>query len=553
MKFKFKQIFRHKMLVATVVAVVILPLIYAALYLWAFWDPYDKICYIPVAIVNLDQGDKTENLGNDLVKELKDNEAMKWDFVDWNTAETGLTNGRYYSMAVIPTDFTQKIKNADKKDASKTFLEYKNREASNFMAAKFSTSAFNKIQSTLNNEITKRYFDETIKESYKSADKLKDAVNGATDLKNGIHDLATGSAELNNGIADAYDGADKLTNGANSAYDGADKLNSGINNLSVGLSSLDPLVGAMNTYLSDNHDPVMLIYMAKLNGAMTQTKTGVNQLQTGSGDLKNGLSDLKNGTNDLRIGIDKLKTGGKTINENLVTAEDGSNKLETKLNDSRNELLDKVKNENSDILSKPVELTNDSIDLVDNNGTGFVPYFASLSLWVGSMAIFFLIDFEKGKTWPKLIYTWMIATVQPIVLIIVLIKLLGLQVKYLALFFIFSIFLAWCFGMIQFCLNRYLKEAGKFVAIILLMLQLTSSAGSYPLETVPDFFKKISPYLPMTYSVKAYREIVSGGNLGVIMQMSRIILLIMGGFLLINIISTINWSKIGRIKNETNK
>jgi putative membrane protein len=386
----------------------------------------------------------------------------------------------------------------------------------------------------------------------KSADKLKEAVDGAIDLKNGLHDLATGSAKLNDGINKAYDGADKLTNGANSAYDGANKLNDGINSLSVGVSSLDPLLVAMNTYLSDNHDPIMSIYIAKLNGAMTQTKGGVSQLQSGSNDLKNGLNDLKNGTNDLRIGIDELKNGGKTINENLITAEDGANELATKMDDNRKELIKKINDQNSEVLSKPVELQDDSIDLVKNNGTGFVPYFVSLSLWVGSMAIFFLIDFKKGKKWLKLINTLIIATIQPIILALVLIKLLGLEVRYLATFFIFSIFLAWCFGMIQFCLNRYLKEAGKFVSIILLMLQLTSSAGSYPLETVPNFFKKISNYLPMTYSVKAYREIVSGGNLITIMQMNKIILGIMMVFLLINVISIINWGKIRRVKNGTN-
>jgi putative membrane protein len=81
------------MLMVTAVAVVILLLIYTALYLWLFWDPYDKICYIPVATVNLNQGDKTENLGNDLVKRLKDNETMKWDFVNWQTTEIGLISG----------------------------------------------------------------------------------------------------------------------------------------------------------------------------------------------------------------------------------------------------------------------------------------------------------------------------------------------------------------------------------------------------------------------------------------------------------------------------
>lgn len=524
------------MLIATVVAVVILPLIYAGLYLWAFWDPYAKIEEIPVAVVNEDKGDKSENLGNDLVEKLKENKAMKWDFVDLKSAQSGLNNKKYYSLVIIPDDFTTKIVNADQKDAKSTYLKYENREASSFMAAKFSTSAYNKIQATLNNEITKRYFDEVIKESLKSANKLKEAVDGANKLSDGLHDIATGSAKLNDGLIKAYDGADQVNNGA-------EKLKNGIDNLSVGVSNVGPLIMAMNMYLADNHDPMMAIYMGKLNGAMSQTKDGVSQLQSGS-------SDLKNGTNDLRIGIDELKKGSKTINENMVTAEDGSKTLANKLETSRREILNKVKNENSEVLSKPIDLEDSSIDKVDNNGTGFVPYFQSLSLWVGSMAIFFLIDFKKGKKWPKLMATIAIGLVQAMVLDVVLIKILGLKLRLPIEYFEFSIILAVCFGLIEFFLNKVFKEAGKFIAIILLMLQLTSSAGSYPIETVPSFFQKISRYLPMTYSVIGFKEIVSGGQVEVARQMMMIILLTGFGFLLIDIMTIIDWSKIKLPKNN---
>jgi putative membrane protein len=566
------------MLVATIVAVVILPLIYAGLYLWAFWDPYSKIDQIPVAVVNLDPGDKNENLGNDLVQKLKDNQALKWDFTDLNTAQTGLKDKKYYSSVIIPSDFTQKIANADQKDATKTYLEYQNRESSNFMAAKFSTSAYNKIQSTLNSEITKRYFDEVFKESLKNANKLKDAVDGATDLKNGVHDIATGSAKLNDGLNDAYNGAATLDSGANKLYYGvatlqggihtastaSAQLKTGLDNLSSGVRSLEPLLTAMNYYLADNHDPTMSAYVSQLNSAMSQTGSGISQLQSGASDLSNGLStldsgvdtlknganDLNNGTGSLKSGINDLKTGGQTIHDNLITAKDGAATLANKLDDNRKQAVKKINDENSNLLSKPIDLTDDSIDLVSNNGTGFAPYFESISLWVGSMAIFFLVEFKKGKKWPKLIITLIIGLFQAIILDLVLIKGLGLQVKNLFLYFEFSIILAWCFGLIQFSLNYFLKEAGKFIAIILLMLQLTSSAGSYPLETAPLFFQKINPFLPMTYSVNGLREIISGGNMPLAYQMLKTIIIISLVFLIINSLSVINWGKIKSTKKH---
>jgi putative membrane protein len=80
------------------------------------------------------------------------------------------------------------------------------------------------------------------------------------------------------------------------------------------------------------------------------------------------------------------------------------------------------------------------------------------------------------------------------------------------------------------------------------MLQLTSSAGSYPLETAPNFFQKINPYLPMTYSVNAYREIISGGNISLVYQMLKVILTILTVFLLIDFVPVVNWGKINIIK-----
>jgi putative membrane protein len=79
--------------------------------------------------------------------------------------------------------------------------------------------------------------------------------------------------------------------------------------------------------------------------------------------------------------------------------------------------------------------------------------------------------------------------------------------------------------MIQMFLTLVFGLPGKFIGIILLMLQLTSSAGSYPLETAPDFFQKINPYLPMTYAVSGFREVISGDNLALLMIDSRIIII----------------------------
>ena len=110
MKNELKRIFKSKLLTATLVAVVILPLIYGVLYLWAFWDPYGKMENLPVAIVNEDKcaykSDKSDKekycFGQELVDKLKEEQDMNWQFVDNETAEKGLAGKTYYTMATIP-------------------------------------------------------------------------------------------------------------------------------------------------------------------------------------------------------------------------------------------------------------------------------------------------------------------------------------------------------------------------------------------------------------------------------------------------------------------
>jgi len=96
---------------------------------------------------------------------------------------------------------------------------------------------------------------------------------------------------------------------------------------------------------------------------------------------------------------------------------------------------------------------------------------------------------------------------------LVLINALGLQPNHVAQFYEFMIVMSFLFIALMMFLNyAFGHEAGTFIAVILLMLQLTSSGGTYPLETVPVFFQKIAPFLPMTYAVSALRDLISGST-----------------------------------------
>ena len=271
--------------------------------------------------------------------------------------------------------------------------------------------------------------------------------------------------------------------------------------------------------------------------------TGVSTLEAGSVTLVDGLAQAEDGSNLLWNGIVSIWDGQNSLLSGLIKARDGIAELRDKLTDalvSTQKKTEPIKNDvQSDVISEPVQLMNNSIALVENNGTGFTPYFTPLALWVGIMALFFFLSpDDKKHTWKtfigKLSAVGITGIVQSTILGVVLILLLRLKVKYIILFFLFLVLVSLCYGVIQFFFNYVFKDVGKFIGILVLMLQLTTSAGSYPLETIPKFLQMISPYLPMTYAVNVLREIISGGSMAIIYTQSMKIVLLLAIFITIN-------------------
>jgi putative membrane protein len=252
-------------------------------------------------------------------------------------------------------------------------------------------------------------------------------------------------------------------------------------------------------------------------------------LQSGSEDLADGLVTLKDGSQKMVNGLSDLKDGSQKLNNGLSTASDGSKELYDKLNDGYTKAKDQVEDakiaKEKPMISDPVGVTEQKTDPVSSYGTGFTPYFIPLALWVGSMAIFFVLqplstkDAAKFSRWGLLKEILMryavfavIAVFQSLVQNWVLMKALGLSPNHLELFFSFTILLGLLDVAIIECLTFLLDRGGIFIAVILLMLQLTSSAGAFPRETMPAFFTTIAPYLPMTYAVNELRDIISGST-----------------------------------------
>ena len=409
---------------------------------------------------------------------------------------------------------------------------------------------------------------------------------GNAKITNGLSGAETGSKKLQDGLNDLTNGGSDLSSGLSTAKNGSSSLVSGLGSISTGLGSFSTNMGTLQTGLTQvqggvlssktaidqaiqlladptNIETVKAMLsgvsggLSTVNNGVTSISTGVsaanlgvaqltagtnkalagaNQLNSGlsslydgSVKLNDGLNTAKDGSDTLHNGLVDLTNGSRDLGKGVVEAKDGSKTLADELAKGQKEIAKKSSKINEDkqvpMLSAPVSYESKPVAKVANNGTGFAPYFIPLALWVGAMAIFFIM--EKPKFVPKTIIIFgMVGIGQTVLLGASLMGILGMKVMDLPAFLLFSISLSWCYMLIQALINHLFGDAGKFVNILLLMLQITSSAGSYPLETSPAFFQNINPFLPMTYAVTALREIISGGDFVLAISQTRVIIII---------------------------
>ncbi|MFI9805209.1 YhgE/Pip family protein [Streptomyces sp. NPDC052301] len=259
---------------------------------------------------------------------------------------------------------------------------------------------------------------------------------------------------------------------------------------------------------------------------------GAHKVADGAEKLHTGLGTAKSGATALDKGIGTARTGAQTLNGGLYKLADGSGKLAGGLHDGAKKIPDYDKQDRdkrTGVMADPVQLASHDLHKAPNYGTGFAPYFIPLSLWVGAMVAYMLIPplnrralAAGSPAWRIALAGWLpvvaVGVLQVVALMAVLHWAIGLQMLRAAGTIGFLFLVAACFGAIVQWLNARFGAAGRILVLALLMLQLTSAGGTYPVQTSPGFFNAIHPFLPMSYIVEALRRLITGGGLGPVWQ-----------------------------------
>lgn len=395
---------------------------------------------------------------------------------------------------------------------------------------------------------------------------------------------ASSSSESQKSIKDLKAGAQALNAGLNQLYTGVNgEFKLGLNKLNVSMpqvaSSSEKLYVASGS-LAKGMGEISLGSSA-LKAGVKQLSDKAPELQTGAGELFKGSTALENGLNLLYDGSSQLKSSiakpeevkgimvssehsGKTLFEGITKLKNGASELKNKLSEGADEISSSLKNDSKtmgEFVSEPVILNEEPINPVKNYGTGFTSYFIPLSLWVGALMMFFVItdkvdeDLEGVSSTSivlgKFLSYGCIGVLQA-VLVSVIVLMLGLKPNNIALYFATNIFMSFVFIAIMQSLIFLFGQVGRLLSIVLLILQLTSSAGTFPLEVLPKFFKVLNPLMPFTYCTQALREAISGVDYGVFAKDILVLGATMIVFLIISVGLKGHADKLqGRIKSKT--
>ena len=338
---------------------------------------------------------------------------------------------------------------------------------------------------------------------------LPQAANMINGLYNGLSTVSTSLGSASGGANQLVAGVDTLN----------EKLTTGATQLEQGVTSYTNAVGQLSegTSALASKNPDLLANTTKL-------ANGAAQLTNKSPELTSSFGKLTDGTNQLASGTEKLADGSSALTDNLSKLTVGTSDLSNGLSDAGDKLSAvSTKEDNAKTLADPLTLSKTDENKVEKNGIGMAPYMISVALFVAAISTNIIFSTLPSGEEPKTKRDWLKARIEVNGVISVVagilvygaVHLIGLSANHEWATLGLIVLASMTFMALVTALVTWDSKLGAFASLILLLLQLASSAGTYPLELTSKIFQVINPWLPMSYSVSGLRQTISmNGQIG---------------------------------------
>ena len=615
-----------------VVAIALLPSLYAWLNIYSNWDPYGNTGGISIAVASLDEGytdeDGTyENKGDDVVADLREATSINWVIVDTEeAAKGGVESGDYYAAVVIDREFSRNMYRMLTDWTGKPAITYYENAKKNAVATKITDTAVE----TLKRSISENYLEVVIggimeQSNLLAADLTADdpeaAVKGvlyqAQDLLHACGRMmdafeAAGGSGVSESSAAALEAAvaninKNLPDGAQLQQTAAeiqlqlntalarveralDRLNSAIENapdqeetqqkLLDAADTMDKTADALETWAAGLEDsgteagktqaeaarqtaaecrktakqlralaesPDSADLLADCDALVKSIRTMVDKIPVTSKALQKELDTVAGQVADTMEGMAALAGDAKAMKTALAETADAvgdtmallrpaTEKLLTSLESTIDDLEGLTTDEYMDTLvnilggdpavygqyfPEMVQTSVNAVYPIANYGSAMTPFYTVLAIWVGGVILSSLIKIHartEGLIDPKpaelyfgrYLFFFVLSQIQAAVIVTGDLYILKVQCLHPGMLYLTGALTAFTFSLLIYSLAIAFGDVGKAVVVVIMVMQIAGSSGTFPIELLPAIYQKIYRFFPFPYAIDAMRECICG-------------------------------------------
>jgi len=559
-----------------VVALVLVPLLYASFYLYANFDPYGRLGKLPAAIVNEDEGAGERNIGAEVTGSVVSSGTFGWKEVSAAEADAGVRDDRYSFAITIPRGFSAALTSSGDLAPQRATIQLTTNDANNYLSHTIANQVAEQIRDTIATQVGSEAANRFLmgfstiygktREAADGASRLADGagrlLSGQRELADGAGQLASGSAQLSAGLTtlrsstatlpqstrQLADGAQQVADGNSrvaaagaTVAAGSAQLVSGLDDVdnqltsrlrAAGLSDAD--IQRVRGVLGDLRAPVdqANATIQQASSQLDQLADGARRVAAGANTLAGSAPALADGIAQAADGATQVAGGAARLDDGERTALDGTRELSdgaVQLRDGLGEGLAQIPNPDdptrtatADTIADPVAVDSVGVASAGTYGAGLAPFFLALATWIGAFVLFLLIRPLSSRaiaagTAPLRVALggWLpsalLGIAQVVVLFAAVTWFVGIHIAHPVAALAFTILASLTFTAIVHALNAFFGAVGKFLGLVLLVLQLVSAGGTFPWQTLPDALYPLHVVLPMGYVVDGLRHLLYTG------------------------------------------
>lgn len=600
LKRDFIRLVKAPAALVVVVALLILPSLYTWYNVLGFWDPYNNTGNMRVAVVNQDKGGSHKltgdlDVGSLIIDELRNNDQLSWQFVDYDTAMNDLEAGRDYAVFVIPEDFTQNLLTLLSGDFQQPNIQYYVNMKTGPVSPKITDTGSTTLEETINSTFVKTVSDTVVEAltqsvtdshttiatgSSQAASQVGEAVCAVSRAKTELSDIQATLSQAQSQRCDALQALNTASQALSDVEGDLGTVSQKTLEVQQALIDITPTaMDAINEALTALYaledaaeaagygDEIRAAISALEGCSQAFFETMIPAVTQGLGNLSATSSQLQAAASSQQLLISQAKTVLDSLDGALTTAQGAltqTDDLLSQLSDdlstlqvsllslsTSNAITELVENGTidsdtiADFMGSPTKIITEKLYEVEVYGFAMAPLFMSLTFWIGAFMLLVImrqeVDSEGIKNLTvtqryvsRFIMFSLFAVLQAVVCCTGLVF-LGVHAQNTPALFFASALSSLAYLSIIYALSVVFQHVGKGLCIILVFIQIPSATGLYPIEMMASFYQAMSPFFPFTYGISALREAICGFYGFTYIHDIAILLLFFGLFLLLGI------------------